>query len=256
MPSALRSGDGGVVAEHVSRPANILWVGEADHWSSPRAPERPAFAMPLCEESVLETAFNHSFSGLRRLSKNAALACVSRYCQRRALERGAPDLNPGWAPITKWPKGRAVVKAPASCLASGVRILDEDFYVRELLLYAPKAAIGVVEEFVEGPQWELDGFVIGGEFRAFRHLLQHWSDGRIVHYEPSFAEGLENAVKRAIRAVGLDECPFCAEMRLSAEGWKVVELHARLGEDKDLAAAMWPTCPLNVIESFAGGKIP
>jgi hypothetical protein len=53
-----------------------------------------------------------------------------------------------------------------------------------------------------------------------------------------------------VRAVGIDDAPFCIEMRHDRRrgGWKLIEIHARLGEDPGLAAFMSDEDPLEVIE--------
>jgi hypothetical protein len=102
----------------------------------------------------------------------------------------------------------------------------------------------------QGRQYEADGFVVGGRITFFHPLLQTWREGRIVEYrrcEPP--PGLCEAVTTAIRATGLDDAPFCAELRCGAGRWVLIELHARLGEDEGLAEKMWDSCPLSAIEA-------
>ena len=208
--------------------------------------------MALVEDAVLQVGARRD--GTRHLTLVAAVNCSSRLALRVAL--ATTGLNPDW-----WPyrfggsRKRRVVKAPASALGSGVRefghLIEE---VEELELYAPELAqFGVVEEYVDGEQYELDGFVVGGRLTFFQPLRQEWVGGRIVDYRRADPRpGLHEAVATAVRAVGLDDSPFCAELRHAAGRWVLIELHARLGEDEGLAEQMWDSCPLRAIEVAIG----
>ena len=60
-----------------------------------------------------------------------------------------------------------------------------------------------------------------------------------------------SAARAAIKAVGIDDAPFCLEMRYDRRlrgEWKLIEIHSRLGEDPGLAALMSDEDPLAVIE--------
>ena len=218
----------------------VQWIGDSDYWVAPECRGEPEFIMPLSEDSVLQVARMQTTA--RKLSLQAAINCTSRLALRVAL---APTgLNPSWHPL-EWP-GPAVVKAPASCANLGVRFLAQ---------VAPDLArFGVIEERVEGPQYELDGFVVGGRIEYFSPLLQHWNEAgdRILRYqrqEPPDRDWLAAALA-AVKAVGIDDAPFCLEMRHDRRrgGWKLIEIHARLGEDPGLAALMSDEDPLRVIE--------
>jgi hypothetical protein len=227
----------------------VRWVGESDYWSAPECSGEPAFIMPLSEDSVLEVA--RMQTAARKLSLQAALNCSSRLAMRVAL--ASTRLNPVWHPL-EWP-GPAAVKAPASCANLGVRFLPANWYIRTLAEVAPDLArFGVIEERIEGPQYELDGFVIGGRIEHFAPLLQHWNEAgdRILRYErqqPPDRDWLP-AARAAVRAAGIDDAPFCLEMRHDRRSgsWKLIEIHARLGEDPGLAALMSDEDPLHVIE--------
>jgi len=191
-----------------------------------------------------------SSSGSRRI---AAVNCSSRLALRVAL--ATTGLNPEWWPFRFGGGAKPrVVKAPSSALGSGVRQFRERIEEVALLeAFAPELAqFGVVEELVHGAQYEADGFVLGGRVTFFHPLVQSWRGERIVAYrrcEPP--HGFRDAVARALRAVGLDDAPFCAELRHRRGRWVVIELHARLGEDAGLPRKMWPTSPLAAIEKAA-----
>jgi hypothetical protein len=205
--------------------------------------------MPVSEDSVLEVARMQTTA--RKLSLQAALNCTSRLALRVAL--ASTGLNPTWHPF-EWP-GPAAVKAPASCANLGVRFLPANWYIATLAQIAPDLArFGVIEERIEGPQYELDGFVVGGRIEHFHPLLQHWNEAgdKILHYErrePPDRDWLA-AARAAVQATGIDDAPFCLEMRQDRRtgNWRLIEIHARLGEDPGLAAMMSDESPLEVIE--------
>lgn len=229
---------------------SIQWVGYSQFWSPVEPSSLNLYAMPLVEEAVLSVAFDKRYEGKRRLSRQGAINCSSRVALRKALE--GVGLNPRWEKF-QYPKHPSVLKAPASTSGSGIHLLTQSPSLDRLKEYAPEEALwGVVEEWIEGPQWEIDGFVLEGNIHFFFPLRQHWDRGRIVKYERElFTFGLRNAAADAIRAVGLDNCPFCVEMRLSGGRWIIIELNARLGEDPGLSALIWDMDPLSVIEQTA-----
>jgi hypothetical protein len=230
----------------------VAWIGASRVWHPPpRDDKPPEFAMALVEDTVLQVGARRD--GTRHLSLAAAINCSSRLALRVAL--ATTGLNPDW-----WPyrfggsRKRRVVKAPASALGSGVREFGHPIEeVQELELYAPELAqFGVVEEYADGEQYELDGFVLGGRPTFFHPLRECWVAGRIASYRRADPpSGLREAVATAVRAIGLDDSPFCAELRHSAGRWVLIEVHARLGEDEGLVEQMWDSCPLRAIEAAA-----
>src|SRR5438445_13867854 len=186
--------------------STVQWVGESDYWVAPECPGEPEFIMPLSEDSVLEVA--RMQTAARKLSLQAGINCTSRLALRVAL--ATTGLNPCWHPL-EWP-GPAAVKAPASCANLGVRFLPETWYIATLAQVAPDLArFGVIEERIEGPQYELDGFVVGGRIEHFSPLLQHWNDmgDKILAYErqePPARDWL-GAALAAVKAGGIDDAP-------------------------------------------------
>jgi hypothetical protein len=229
--------------------SRVQWIGESDYWVAPECLGEPEFIMPLSEDAVLEVASMQTTA--RKLSLQAAINCTSRLALRVAL--ASTGLNPCWHPL-EWP-GPSVVKAPASCASLGVRFLPSNWYIAALAQVAPDLArFGVMEERIEGPQYELDGFVIGGRIEYFSPLLQHWNEAgdKILGYqrqEPPTRDWV-GAALAAVKAVGIDDAPFCLEMRYDRRcgGWKLIEIHARLGEDPGLPALMSDEDPLRMIE--------
>jgi hypothetical protein len=208
--------------------------------------------MPLGEYDVLRVASDSK--PLRKLSVTAAVNCISRFRFRTVLD--STDLNPAWKPVP-W-LGEAVLKAPASVMNSGVYRLFGNDETNLLQQYSPElACLGVIEEWVPEPQYELDGFILGKKISFFHPLLQSWKGEAIVSYERHEPPqpGLREAVQTAVQAVGLDDCPFCAEVRWHKGGWKIIELNARLGKDPGLAELMADRNPLEVIEEAAAEEL-
>jgi hypothetical protein len=227
---------------------SIKWIGESDYWTAPVCQDNPQFVMAISEDWVLDVATMRSSA--RKLSLRAGLSCTSRLAMRVAL--GSTSLNPKWSPL-EW-NGACVAKAPASAANLGVRFLNHNKYVQFLQDVAPDLArFGVLEEYIDGPQFEVDGYAVGGKVTCFRPLLQCWNPtgDLILGYERKNPHGdwLE-AVLTAVEMIGLNDTPFCVEMRyhVPCKQWKIIEVHARLGEDPGLAELMWDEYPIAVIE--------
>lgn len=230
-----------LTSEAKPTPNQIHWVGNSEVFGAKPRTDAPKFAMPLVEETVLETAFSPLYASLRRLSQKAAVNTGSKFALRAALQENpaTAGLNPGWAAIAFLP----VIKAPVSALGLGVRVFKQhNEYLDALRLYAPEYAFaGVSEEFIEGEWWEANGFVVGGKVSFLPLVCQErrrQQEQRIAGYSlvtrfTDIAEELAYHSTQAVHALGLDDCPFCFEFCRSArtEEVKLIDAHARLGED-------------------------
>jgi hypothetical protein len=207
--------------------------------------------MALVEDAVLPVGALGDET--RHVPLRAALNCSSRLALRVSL--ATTGLNPEWWPYRFGGAAKPrVVKAPSSALGSGVRHFGDPIEeVAILERHAPELAqFGVVEELVPGEQYEADGFVLGGCATFFHPLHQSWRDGRILAYRRCQPPpGLREAVETCLRATGLDDAPFCAELKHHDGRWTLIELHARLGEDPRLDETMSDTPVLEVIETAA-----
>ncbi len=208
------------------------------------------------EEAVLPSAMAVSQPPVRETERRClglqicpALRCTDRRLQRLALPTA---LNPHWeVGLSIEPRFPLVLKAPASALSHGVQIVT---YPEELLPAAIKVqAAGnpyldrferlmgrspgyafISEEYLDGPQYEISG-ISGGEgiLWMFAPLLQEWdpAGGTIVRYQyvedVRLAVNLARIASQAVAALGLSWCGWCVEIR----GDKVIEAHARMGED-------------------------
>lgn len=203
--------------------------------------------VPLVEEAVLPCGVATSRLGLARgIDTDIARRATDRRWQREALPS---DLSPAWVPDD--PRGfdfPLVVKAPASTLSRGVRVVDSPAGLRRASAsldrrYADRLCAVrlrpdyevLFEAFVPGEQWEVGGVLRKRRthtmFRPLRHVWNRPA-GAITDYVSGPApRGLMDAALLAVEALGLRDCGFCVELRGEPGAWKVVEVHARTGED-------------------------
>lgn len=231
----------------------ILWVGESEYLDAPYRDEGE-YVMPLTEEAVLPVAFGDWGDG-KRLSPEAALCCTSRYAQRMALK--GTGLNPQWQIGPVWDD--MVLKAPASAMNSGVWHLHPTWESQRLAEYAPNLSRrSVVEQYMDGPQYQVDGFVLDGRDFVAVPIQQTWHGEYIAEYRSVKGEELpkvlQDAAIRAVRAVRLDNCPFCVELRFHEGAPRVVEINARFGEDPRLAD-VWDMDPVRLIEGVISHEL-
>jgi biotin carboxylase len=101
------------------------------------------------------------------------------------------------------------------------------------------AARGVLcEEFISGPEVSLEGYVVGGRVVPVA-VTDKLSDARFLelgHTQPSrhpseVQEAAWAVTERALAALGVDGALCHAEVRLSARGPVIVEIHPRIGGD-------------------------
>jgi hypothetical protein len=218
----------------------IYWIGNSENWDKPVHPAvgnpLEVYAFPLVEEAVLEVAFSPVYVRYERLSKEAAINCTSRFALRSALPQ---ELNPKWVDWHHFDNG-LVVKAPASCQNQGIGFALPNEYSRRLAEYDRIVGnIGVVEEYIDGPQYEADGVVIDGKVHLLEWIWQEGTDEKIEHYvKKDKGDAPSEVIEEVVHTLGLDNCPFCFEMKRTlppeAGGWKIIDAHARLGEDRRL----------------------
>jgi hypothetical protein len=81
-------------------------------------------------------------------------------------------------------------------------------------------------------------------------LYQEWNkdDTQILLYTGHLPppDGWEYTMGTVLQAIGINAGPFCIEARYARGAWRVIEVHARLGEDPRLVPLL-PEQPLHVI---------
>ncbi|MED3648648.1 ATP-grasp domain-containing protein [Halalkalibacterium halodurans] len=98
----------------------------------------------------------------------------------------------------------------------------------------------LIEEYIEGPEFSVEGIVQGGEIHTVGVTQKYLSNEpyfeEVGHDFPAtlssekFKEILRVASK-GVKALDIDDAPFHAELRLTKKGPVVIEIAARLGGD-------------------------
>lgn len=98
----------------------------------------------------------------------------------------------------------------------------------------------IVEEFIEGPEFSIESVTNNGETYIIqiteKEITPFPNTVELAHIQPANISDKEKAsieitIKNAIKALGLDNCATHAELKLTIEGPKMIEVGARLGGD-------------------------
>lgn len=222
-----------------------------------RALARPDSGVLTWDETVLEsTARAAEKLSLRHMSAEAAARCRDKYLTRSLLSAaGLSSVRHGLAHSADEAVSIAsslgfpvVVKPRALAGSVGVALATSVDEVREAFGVAAGAAFAtlptghgvLVEEYLDGPEISVDSVVSGGavqcvhvarkrlgfapHFEEVGHLLTDWAD------EP-WARAARDLVVGAHQALGVELGVTHAELRLTADGPRLVELNGRLGGD-------------------------
>ena len=179
----------------------------------------------------------------------AALATSKQRQRERLEESGVPQPL-----VLDEPVAPCVVKAPDRQGQRGLSIVlrDEELPAAiERAVEASRTGIFIAEEIVDGAEVTVNAVSVDGEFHpltvtdrltaeppAFGVALAHaWPAGESVAATQS-SSGLSSAdavavAARAATALGIRNGPTYTQLRLGADGPKVVELAARLGGGHD-----------------------
>jgi biotin carboxylase len=179
-----------------------------------------------------------------------ALATSKLRQRERFAEAGVPQ--PGFEVVREPRSGLGypcVVKSPDRQGQRGLSVVGrpEDLAdAVEAAVSASRSGLALVEELVEGPEVTVNAFSIGGRFHPLtvtdRLTAEQPAFGvALAHVWRSEAAG-EDAVdvaRRAAEALGIADGPTYTQLRIGADGPRVVELAARLGggHDAELCAA-------------------
>jgi biotin carboxylase len=178
------------------------------------------------------------------LSPETASLCVSKQRQRERLdEAGVPQ--PRWQIATD-PAGLdvpCVVKPPDRQGQKGLTLVRAQVALAaavELAVAESRAACALVEELVEGPELTVNAFSLDGVFHPLTVTDRLTADSpafgvALAHAWPSEHDvsGAIDAARAAADALGVASGPTYTQVRLSADGPKVLELAARLGGGHD-----------------------
>ncbi|MFI5616755.1 ATP-grasp domain-containing protein [Streptomyces sp. NPDC051567] len=194
--------------------------------------------------------------GMRAMDPAAARICRDKYATRQALEaagmaavRHVRAATEDEAVAAAESIGFPVVVKPRTLGGSfGVMMArDVDGLRRAFRLASGSRLRGagttdtvLIEEFIEGPELSVDSTVVDGVatpvcvarkrlgahpyFEEVGHLVTQW------RHEP-WADAVTELVRDAHRAVGVDYGVTHTELRISADGPRLIELNGRLGGD-------------------------
>jgi biotin carboxylase len=179
------------------------------------------------------------------LTPDAAARSVSKQRQRERLdERGV--AQPEWRVTRGGTDG-----APVPCVVKPadrqgqrgltlVRERDELGEAVDLAVSESRSGVALIEELVEGPEITVNAFSVDGEFHPLTVT------DRLVAEPPAFGVALAHAwptsedvdsavdlVRSAVEALDIGGGPTYTQVRLAADGPRVMEVAARLGGGHD-----------------------
>lgn len=209
--------------------------------------------MTLCTDAPVRTvAAVAAALGLPALSPAAAANATDKRLMRKALsansvpvpqfrEVGSAETALAAADELGYP---VALKVPCSSGSRGVYCVDSPEELAKRLVqaraYQPQGNL-LVEEWMDGPEVSVEGVCCGGHV----HVLQvtdklvflgaypveagHTQPSRLPHESVARVRAVTEA---GARALGLSSCAFHAELKVTLDGPKIVEIGARLGGDR------------------------
>ncbi len=175
----------------------------------------------------------------------AVLATNKLRQRERLAEAGVPQ--PRWwviggedeAPDVSGP---VVVKAPDRQGQKGLTLVDDPAELPAAIESARTAArngLALVEELVDGPEVTVVGFSVGGVFHGLTVTDRLVADPpafgvALAHVWPSHVQGQSlDVAAQAVAALGIENGPSYTQLRVDADGPRVIEVAARLGGGHD-----------------------
>lgn len=185
--------------------------------------------------------------GFSSISVEAADVSVNKWLQRQRMKEAGLSV-PAFMPF-RFPDEAArhaaeigfpvVIKPIDSAGSRGVRFVrsaEEVMQAATEALDASRSKIGLVEEYVEGLEVSVEGFVVNGKFSGIciseksRTNPPYLLD-MAVHFPDSLSteeqRAIHSAAAKAVSACGLNNCPVHMELLRAERGPVVVELAAR-----------------------------
>ena len=143
--------------------------------------------------------------------------------------------------------GRCMVKPSDNAGSRGVTLLeggekskDELWEVYEFSKSNSRNGVVMIEEVMDGPEVSVEAMTVDGETSIIaitdKYITPPPYFVEIAHCEPSQLserqkEEIKEAALQAIRAIRLQNGPSHTEIKVTADGAKIVEIAARLGGD-------------------------
>ena len=215
--------------------------------------ERIDGVMTLCSDAPVRTvAAVASALHLPALSPTAALNATDKRLMRKML--AAHDVpQPEFREVDSSEEALAaadligypvVVKAPCSSGSRGVFRVDHPSDVpariSQARKYQPQGGL-LVEEWIDGPEVSVEGVCVGDQVHVVQVTDKLLFPGdypvEAGHTQPSrlpamIVARIRVVTERGVRALELSDCAFHAELRVSRDEPKIVEIGARLGGDR------------------------
>ena len=193
----------------------------------------------------------------------ATLATTKSRQRERLAEAGVPQPR-----VLEEPVAPSVVKAPDRQGQRGltfVRTREELVPAIDTAVAASRNGAYIIEEYVEGPEVTVQAVSIDGDFRPLLVTDRVTADPpafgvALAHVWPCVSETQSaiEAAAAAAAALGIRNGPTYTQLRLGADGTRVVELAARLGggHDAELAEAVTGVSVNRLALDFALGNEP
>lgn len=185
--------------------------------------------------------------GFPSISVEAADISVNKLLQRNHM-KAAGLVVPAFMPFQSADEALAnaahigfpmVIKPIDAAGSRGVRLVqntDELIQAAHEALIVSRSKVGLAEEYIEGVEVSVEGFIIDGKFHAIcvseksRTPPPYLLD-MAVHFPDLLSQAERAAIiavaSNAVAACGLDNCPVHMELLRSDRGAVVVELAAR-----------------------------
>jgi len=215
--------------------------------------EKIAGVMTLCTDAPVRTvAAVAAALGLPALSPAAAANATDKRLMRKALlANGAPV--PGFCGVESIGAALAAadalayplaLKVPCSSGSRGVYRVDTPGDLANRIVqareYQPHGDL-LLEEWMDGPEVSVEGVCCGGRVHVIQVTDKLLFPGAFPveagHSQPSRLSAttvaqIRAATEAGVRALGLNYCAFHAELKITRDGPKIVEIGARLGGDR------------------------
>lgn len=156
-----------------------------------------------------------------------------------------------------------IIKPLESFSSRGVYIISNENYFDELLSktysFSNSGKI-LMEEFLAGPEVSVEGVVYNNEIFVVQITDKIITDYPYVveigHVQPSqhslnIQNQIKELVKLAITALGLNQTGFHAEVKITSEGPKIIEIAARLGGDYISSYLTYSSCGVDLNKAVA-----
>jgi biotin carboxylase len=139
-------------------------------------------------------------------------------------------------------RGPVVVKAPDRQGQKGLTLVEDAAELPAAVERARSAArngLALVEELVDGPEVTVVGFSVDGAFTSLAVTDRVVADPpafgvALAHVWPSHVQGQSlDVAAQAVAALGIENGPSYTQLRIGADGARVIEVAARLGGGHD-----------------------